>query len=101
VVFFLSPLLVWEGFILPLRASDLFSLAFKRTLCLRFTQRAAVNPRFRWATAGLAWTGNGDVGLIFVFRVMRFFHFYIKKTKFQKYMSNREIFKKWVPSNGR
>ena len=30
--------------------------------------------------------------------VRRLFYFYIKKTKFQKYMSNREIFKNWCLS---
>lgn len=55
---FFSPLLICQGFICVL---EQFSLAFKRTasvslcvLCLRFTQRAAVNPRSRWATPTMA-----------------------------------------------
>ena len=39
-------------------------------------------------SVNLGLAGNGPILIL-----QRFFHFYIKKTKFQKYMSNKEILK--------
>ena len=54
--------------------------------------------RFRWA----CWAGSfisifHKIGGPVSMGLSVFFIFIFKKTKFQKYMPNREIFKKWVP----